>query len=72
MGEKDCFVRVCGHKAQTGVRMISEALQELEMYRGRSVLEQEALALAKRNLTSINLLINVVVVTNEKRPSLDA
>ena len=72
MGEEDCFVRVCGHKAQTGVRMISEALQELEMYRGRSVLEQEALELAKKNLASVNLLINVVVVTDEKRRSLGA
>jgi len=52
--------------------MISEALQELEMYRGRSVLEQEALELAKKNLASVNLLINVVIVTDEKRRSLDA
>jgi hypothetical protein len=52
--------------------MISEALQELERYRGRSVLEQEALELARKNLASVNLLINVVVVTDEKRRSLDA
>jgi hypothetical protein len=52
--------------------MIAEALKELEMYRGRSVLEQEALELAKNNLASVNLLINVVVVTDEKRRSLGA
>jgi hypothetical protein len=72
MGEEDCFTRVCGHKAQTGVRMITDALRELEMSRGRSVLEQEALELAKKNLASVNLLINVVMVTDEKRRSFDA
>jgi hypothetical protein len=72
MGEEDCFTRVCGHKAQTGVRMITDALRELEMSRGRSLLEQEALELAKKNLASVNLLINVVMVTDEKRRSFDA
>jgi hypothetical protein len=72
MGEEDCFTRVCGHKAQTGVRMITDALRELEMSPGRSVLEQEALELAKKNLASVNLLINVVMVTDEKRRSFDA
>jgi hypothetical protein len=37
-----------------------------------AVLEQEALELAKNNLASVNLLINVVVVTDEKRRSLGA
>jgi hypothetical protein len=52
--------------------MITDALRELEMSRGRSVLEQEALELAKKNLASVNLLINVVMVTDEKRRSFDA
>jgi hypothetical protein len=72
MGEEDCFTRVCGHKAQTGVRMIAEALRELEISRDRTQLEREALEHARQNLASVNLLLNVVLVTDEKRRSFDA
>jgi hypothetical protein len=67
MGEEDCFARVCGHKAQTGARMVAEALNELEICGDRTTLEKEALAHARRNLAALNLMLHVIVVTNEKR-----
>lgn len=72
MGEEDYFTRVCGHKAQTGIRMIAEALKELEMYRDRTLLEREALAHARKSLASVNVLINCVVFTDEQRRAFDA
>lgn len=70
--ENDCFTRLCGHKAQAGIRMISEALSEFAMIRNRSERENEALALARKNLASVNLLLNVIVAGDEARLQLDA
>jgi hypothetical protein len=67
MGEEDCFTRICGNKAQSGARMIAEALRELEICRDRTQLEKEALEHAKRSLAAVNLMIHVIVVTDEKR-----
>lgn len=69
---EDCFTRLCGHKAQTGIRMISEALGEFAMIRNRTERENEAIDLAKRNLASVNLLINVIVAGDEARREFDA
>lgn len=69
---EDCFTRLCGHKAQTGIRLISEALNEFAMIRDRNAPENEALDLARRNLASVNLLINVIVVGDEARREFDA
>ena len=72
MGEEDCFARVCGHKAQTGVRMIAEALKELAICCDRTQLEKEALENAGKLLLALNLMLNVISITDERRRSFDA
>jgi coenzyme F420-reducing hydrogenase delta subunit len=72
MGEEDCFTRVCGHKAQTGVRMIAEALTEMEICRDRTQLEKEALQNARKSLLAVNLMLNVISLTDARRQSFDA
>jgi len=52
--------------------MISEALSEFSMIRNRSERENEALDLARKNLASVNLLINVIVAGDEARLQFDA
>jgi hypothetical protein len=69
---EDCFTRVCGHKAQTGIRLISEALRELAISRQRNELEKDALDHARKSLASVNLVINVIVMGDETRRRFDA
>jgi hypothetical protein len=69
---EDCFARVCGHKAQSGIRMIADALHELEISRRRSVMKDEAFDLARKNLLALNMLVNVLVVGAETKGTFDA
>lgn len=72
MGVEDCFTRICGHKAQTGIRMIAEALKELELCCDRTQLEKEALENARKSLLAVNLMLNVITITDSRRQSFDA
>ncbi len=58
--------RLYAHKAQCGIRVIKEALMELEACRQRFGRDRQLLALAKETLNYLNLTIHVIVVTDER------
>lgn len=67
MKDRSPSSRTYGHKAQCGIRMIKEALMELEACRSRYGHEREILTRAAERLAGLNLLINCIVIGDERK-----
>jgi hypothetical protein len=62
---EESFVRLCAHKAYTGIRLVAEALKEIEMHGAHRQIDRDAFEHSKRCLQALNLMLNVLVVRDD-------